>query len=80
MGRSKIAITLEEKTVARLDRLVRQRAYPNRSRAIEDAIEEKLERIDRRRLARECDKLDVAFEKALADEGLSSELSEWPDY
>ena len=80
MGRSKIAITLEEKTVASLDRLVRQRAYPNRSRAIEDAIEEKLERIDRRRLAHECDKLDVAFEKALADEGLSTELSEWPDY
>ena len=80
MSRSKIAITLEEKTVARLDSLVRQSVYPNRSRAIEDAIEEKLERIDRRRLARECEKLDVHFERALADEGLSTELSEWPDY
>ena len=80
MPREKIAITIDEKTVARLDRLVRQGAYPNRSRAIEEAVQEKLERLDRRRLARECDKLDVAFEKKLAEEGMSEDLSEWPEY
>jgi hypothetical protein len=32
------------------------------------------------RLARECNKLDPAFEKALAEEGMSEELSEWPEY
>ncbi len=80
MPREKIAITIDEKTVARLDRLVRQGAYPNRSRAIEQAVEEKLERLDRRRLARECEKLDINFEERMAEEGMSGEKSEWPEY
>ena len=80
MAREKIAITLDENTVVRLDRLVCQGVYPNRSRAIEDAVQEKLERLNRRHLARECDKLDVAFEKELAEEGLSGEPVEWPEY
>ncbi len=41
---------------------------------------EKLLRIERSRLAQECAKLDPAFEKALAEEGLSEELKEWPEY
>jgi len=80
MGKAKIAITLDERTVGRIDRLVRRRAYPNRSRAIEEVVEEKLARLDRGRLARECAKLDPAFEKALAEEGLPEDLSEWPEY
>ncbi len=80
MAREKIAITLDENTVVRLDRLVRQGTYPNRSRAIEDAVAEKLERLDRRRLARECEKLDLNFEEKMAEEGLSGELAEWPEY
>jgi hypothetical protein len=28
----------------------------------------------------ESAKLDPAFEKALADEGLAGDLSEWPEY
>ena len=31
-------------------------------------------------LAQECAKLDPAFEKALAEEGLSEDLAEWPEY
>ena len=80
MAREKIAITLDENTVVRLDRLVCQGVYPNRSRAIEHAVKEKLERLDRRRLARECEKLDVNFEEKMAEEGLSGELAEWPEY
>ena len=80
MAREKIAITLDENTVVRLDRLVRQGAYPNRSRAIENAVAEKLERLDRRRLAHECEKLDLNFEEKMAEEGLSGELAEWPEY
>jgi hypothetical protein len=41
---------------------------------------EKLARIEKSRLAREFAKLDPAFEKALAEEGLSQDLSEWPEY
>jgi len=80
MGKSKIAITLDQRTVGRIDQLVRERAFPNRSQAIEEAMREKLERLDRGRLAREAAKLDPAFEKALAEEGLSADLSEWPEY
>ena len=80
MGKAKIAITLDERTVGRLDRLVHRKTFPSRSRAIEEAVREKLDRLDRTRLARESAKLDPAFEKAMADEGLSEELREWPEY
>lgn len=80
MGRSKVAITLDEAILDLLDRLVARRVFPNRSRAIEEAVAEKLERLERSRLARECAKLDPAFEKGLAEEGMSEELSEWPEY
>ncbi len=80
MAKSKIAISLDESTLDRLDQLVRKQAFPNRSQAIEEAIAEKLARLEKSRLARECAKLDPAFEKALAEEGLSEELAEWPEY
>lgn len=80
MGMAKIAITLDEETVKKLDRLVRERVYPNRSRAIQHAVDDALSRLDRGRLARECAKLDPASEKALAEEGLSGDAGEWPEY
>lgn len=80
MPRSKVAISLERSTLRRLDELVRRAVFPNRSRAIQSAIEEKLERLERTRLARECAKLDPAYEKALAEEGMSEDLAEWPEY
>jgi metal-responsive CopG/Arc/MetJ family transcriptional regulator len=80
MGRTKVAITVREDVLAAVDLLVSQRAFPNRSRAIEKAIEEKLERLGRNRLAEECAKLDPSIEKAMAEEGLSEELAAWPEY
>jgi len=80
MPRSKIAITIDESTLDRLDELVGQSMFPSRSQAIQEAVEEKLARLKRTRLARECAKLDPSFEKALAEEGLSEDLSEWPEY
>jgi metal-responsive CopG/Arc/MetJ family transcriptional regulator len=80
MSSSKIAITLESSTLKKVDALVKKRMFPNRSRAIQVAVKEKLARLDRSILARECAKLDPVYEKALADEGLSEDLSEWPEY
>lgn len=80
MGRAKIAISIDEGTLQRLDRLVDEEVFPNRSQAIESAVAEKLQRLDRSRLARECAKLEPAFEKTLADEGLSDDVTEWPVY
>lgn len=78
MPKSKIAISLEEETLRRVDRLVKNHVFPSRSKAIEEALTEKLERLERRRLARECALLDPQEERALAEEGLSG--APWPDY
>ena len=78
MGTAKIAITLDEAHLERIDRLVKTRRFPNRSRAIQEAVRDKLERLDRSRLARECAKLSLTDEQALADEALGNDLSEWP--
>jgi metal-responsive CopG/Arc/MetJ family transcriptional regulator len=80
MPRSKVAISLDKAILARLDRLVRASIFANRSQAIEEAVQEKLNRMEQNRLAVECAKLDPTFEKAMAEEGISEELSEWPDY
>jgi metal-responsive CopG/Arc/MetJ family transcriptional regulator len=80
MSASKIAITIDDKTLQRLDMLVKSKVFPNRSNAIQQAVAEKLVRIDKSRLAKECAKLDPEFEKSLAEEGFSSELTEWPGY
>jgi len=80
MARAKVAISLDENTLNRLDRLVKAHQFPSRSQAIQEAVEEKISRLDRSRLARECAKLDPAIEKALAEEGLSDDLAKWPEY
>lgn len=80
MSTTKIAITIDEDTLSRLDELVGERVFPNRSRAVQEAVREKIDRLDGKRLARECAKLDPAFEKTLAEEGMSEEMSEWPEY
>jgi Arc/MetJ-type ribon-helix-helix transcriptional regulator len=77
---TKVAITIDHRLLGRLDVLVRKRAFPSRSRAIQEAGQEKLDRIDRSRLARECAKLDPKAEKAMAEEGISGDLAEWPEY
>jgi Arc/MetJ-type ribon-helix-helix transcriptional regulator len=80
MGKAKIAITIDEKIVLRIDNLVKQDAFVNRSQAIEEALRDKLNRIDRSRLARESAKLDPKYEKALAEEGIQEDSAEWPEY
>ncbi len=80
MAKIKIAIAVRPGLLARLDEIVARGTFPSRSQAIEDAINEKLERMDRSRLARECAKLDPDDEKAFAEEGMQGESEEWPEY
>jgi len=80
MAASKIAITIEKKTLAKLDRLVRERVFPNRSRAIQQALEEKLKKLEKDRLTLECEKLDPQEETKLAEEGFALEEDQWPEY
>lgn len=80
MSKAKIAVTLDSETVRRLDYLVKRRTYESRSSAVQEAVEEKLSRLERRRLAEECAKLDPVLEQNMAEEGLAVEVSEWPEY
>ncbi|MBI1784022.1 ribbon-helix-helix protein, CopG family [Candidatus Sumerlaeota bacterium] len=80
MNVSKVAISLKSSTLRRLDKLVTKKVFSSRSRAIEEALEEKLSRVDMSRLARECAKLDPQFERAIAEEGMAAESSQWPEY
>lgn len=80
MPKEKVAVTIERHLLERLDRLVAQGKFPSRSRAVEEAVEDRLEKVEGSRLARESAKLDPAFEQALAEEGLAGDLSEWPEY
>lgn len=77
---AKVAITLDEVTLDRVDRLVEKHVYPNRSRVIQEAVSEKLARLEKSRLARECSKLNPIEERSLADEGLIEEADQWPEY
>ena len=80
MPKTKLAVTLDADLVENLDNLVAARQFANRSQAIESAVAEKLGRLARTRLARECAKLDPHEERALAEEGLAGGAETWPEY
>ena len=80
MRKEKIAITLDEEFIGELDRLVNQHVFQSRSQAIQEAVSEKLRRMKRSRLATECAKLQPKFEKAMAEEGMTEDVSQWPEY
>ena len=80
MPTRKIAITIDNKLVEKIDSMVAKRIFPNRSKAIQEAVADKITRLDKSRLARECFKLDPLEEQSLAEEGLNAEIDSWPEY
>jgi metal-responsive CopG/Arc/MetJ family transcriptional regulator len=80
MPKTKVAITLDAEVLERVDELVARREFRNRSQAIQAALEEKLTRARRTRLARECARLDPNEERTLAEEGLAGSSDSWPEY
>ena len=80
MATIKVAVTIDATLLAEIDSLVAQRIFPNRSKAIQEALYDKLVRLRRSRLAVECAKLDSNEEQALAEEGMGKELASWPPY
>lgn len=80
MSKGKIAITLDEEFISELDRLVKRHVFQNRSQAIREAVSEKLLRLKKSRLAIECTKLDRIAEKAMAEEGMTEDVGQWPEY
>jgi metal-responsive CopG/Arc/MetJ family transcriptional regulator len=77
---SKIAITIDNNLLKEIDLLVKSNLFPNRSKAIQEAIADKLKRLKKTRLAQECARLDPDFEQNMAEEGFSMEIDEWPRY
>jgi len=78
MAAAKVAITVDEQLLKLIDRWVTQGRYPNRSRAIQEAVREKVERWNHTRLAEEVTKLNPKEERALAEENLAGEA--WPEF
>ena len=66
----KVAVTLEKRTVGDLDRWVREGKYPNRSRALQAAVNLLADR--ERRLARELSKVNCHEERLIAEEGIGN--------
>jgi len=78
MRRAKVVISLDTKSLKRVDELVQSGLFPSRSKLIQDAVREKLERLRRMRFLRECAKLEAAVERAAAEEFFVGE-AEWPE-
>jgi metal-responsive CopG/Arc/MetJ family transcriptional regulator len=80
MSKEKIAITLDKQSIGELDRLVEENVFPNRSQAIQEAVSEKLQRLKKTRLIAESAKLNPEYERELTEEGLATDVDEWPEY
>jgi metal-responsive CopG/Arc/MetJ family transcriptional regulator len=74
MAASKIAITLENDTLKRLDMLVKSNFFPNRSKAIQEAVAEKLTRMGKSRLAQECVTADEEWTRLPVKTGPTASL------
>lgn len=71
---------MEQRILRHVDSLVKSRVFRSRSEAIQKAVEEKLGRLEKSRLARECAKLSRHEEQAFAEVGLEADAKEWPAY
>jgi metal-responsive CopG/Arc/MetJ family transcriptional regulator len=80
MRTTKVAISLDAAVLRRLDRFVKSRPFRSRSHLVQEAVSEKISRMDKTALAKECAKLDPKSEQAMADEGLATEIGQWPKY
>jgi metal-responsive CopG/Arc/MetJ family transcriptional regulator len=80
MNASKVAISIDSGLLRILDSLVKARVFRTRSEAIQLAVKEKLARLEKSRLSRECQKLSPAEEKATAEFGFAADAREWPEY
>jgi metal-responsive CopG/Arc/MetJ family transcriptional regulator len=67
MAASKIVITIDDNLLKQLDLMVKSNVFPSRSQAIQEAVADKLERVERTRLAHECANLDPECEQIIAE-------------
>jgi metal-responsive CopG/Arc/MetJ family transcriptional regulator len=80
MKYSKIAVSIPTELLIKLDRLVKNGRFPNRSFAIQTAIANELKHIERTSLAYACSLASSKVERTMSEEGISEDFSEWPEY
>lgn len=80
MSNAKVAISIDDRLLNKIDMMVKRSQFKNRSQAIQFAVRESVVRLEHRRLAEECAKLDKKFEIQMAEEGLFKDVEEWPEY
>ena len=79
MATTKVAVSLETRTLREVDRLVREGRFPSRSRAVQTALSEMTARRKHQRLIQELGKLDPREEQEVAEELFAGEVP-WPEY
>ncbi|MBI4507225.1 MAG: CopG family transcriptional regulator [Chloroflexi bacterium] len=80
MPTAKVAITIDERLLREVDRWVASGEFPNRSKALQEALLSfRQQRTRGRRLLGELAKLDRQEERALAEETLAADVA-WPEY
>lgn len=67
MSKKKIAITLDRDALAMIDSMVAEGLFSNRSKVIQEAVQDKLEDLQKLRLYKAVGQLNPAHEQQLAD-------------
>lgn len=80
MNVDKVTISIESDLLKKLDRLVKAKVFPSRSKAIQEAVAERIGKHDRNRLARELAKIDRKAEQELAELGAAEDIAGWDRY
>lgn len=80
MSIAKVAISIENSYLKKIDAYVKKKVFKNRSQAFQQSIVELLKHIEHNRLAKECEKLDTHFEQEMADMGWDEDSKEWPNF
>jgi hypothetical protein len=80
MAKTEVAVIMDTAVLDERDALVAHQVVPDRSIASQGALADKLVRMRRDQLAKECANLDPQDEQAMAEQGLDQEVNAWSDY
>lgn len=80
VGIAKVAVSIDEKQLKKIDFYVKKHVFKSRSHAFQISISQTLQHLEHDRLATECAKLDVHEEQEMADVELDEDLESWPKY
>ena len=80
MNAARVTISIDQNLLKSIDHLVQSKVFASRSQAVQVAVQEKITRLNKTRLDRECNKLDRLEEQALADEGLGADSAASPGF